>query len=846
MAELKATITADASSLISSARASEKALKGLTKTGAQLGSQIVRTFSAATKVAGQFTKAALAVGAALAGIAAVATKEFTDFESAFAQVQTLLVDATKGEIRVLREGIRRLSRTFGKDLVESTEAAYALISGGVTEPLAALSALEAALKAATGGASNVNQVVVALTKGLDAFGLGADQATRFLDALTAGVIKGQINLEGFAEQLPKVAGAASAAGLSFEDTIASLAAFTKFTGSSSQAATALRTVILGIVSPAKQAGVALEGIGVTADLLRREGLEEVFRRIGKETGGALDQVVRFLPGLRGIVPAAKLSGAGLRVLADSIQFVRERTGLLDRNLELVNRTLGQQFRIATATARDALVSLGEAISPLTVALLEPFQKFAENTRRELSGLAQFSKQNTDLLIDQFKRLGAEIDETEGAITLLGRGVRVVLREIGEALQSTSNEVAAIKIAFEGLLLGIKLTLQTGELLILGLVGLAKSAANEIRGLGAEIREFAIATQISLQAFNPERLTREGRRRLRDQADELRNEIDKIRGSVVRGNEDVAAFAERIRKAGDAFLKTRDQLLALDDKFSDLSENLRETGDQLVRSGVEAELAALRIGKAGTAIDQLGKAASFAVPELTELESLLLSAGIESESVSKKFEKMDKQLTKTSTVAKQTAAELKKVGESAAGLSDGFESEFVVLDGVFVSGGEELVNRFREITAQIGDGARGSLDIAIEAFKDGIISADEFAEALRRIQFELAKTRRQEEGARQIRAEAQQRSAGGRRRGGALIGGAGGAAGGFTGESFVVTSQGLVPTSAVAGQRLGEINVTQNIVIQATPGTDPRSLAREVGPELERRTRRGVQGASATT
>lgn len=160
---------------------------GLFRLGKSLASIGFSVLTAGAKLALSAVKGlAVGVGAlsvVLAGIGTKAVIEFGKFQSAFAQVRTL-VDESQTDIASLETGVRDLAVAFGVNLKESTVAAYQAISAGV-EPAKVIGFLTTAFEGAAAGAATVEETVNLVTSALNAYNKPVEEAGRVSDIFFA-------------------------------------------------------------------------------------------------------------------------------------------------------------------------------------------------------------------------------------------------------------------------------------------------------------------------------------------------------------------------------------------------------------------------------------------------------------------------------------------------------------------------------------------------------------------------------------------------------------------------------------------------------------------------------------
>lgn len=390
-----------------------------------------------------------ALGVALAGIGAKGVAEFATFEQGFNQVRTLIEDS-QVDVAALENGVRDLATTFGVDLREATQAAYQAISAGV-EPARVVEFLGTSFQGAAAGAADVARVTDLVTSALNAFGKPVSEAQEVSDRFFATVRLGKTTIDELSQSFGQVAPIAASAGVSLEEVNASFATLTASGLSTAEAATQIRAVISGIVKPAGAAGDALKQVGIDAGVLREQGLEKVFQILQKETGGATEELARFLPNVRALGGAATLAGSGFERFNRNLREVRDSAGATQTAFEKVAGQLTTSFGRLRTAVTDALASIGQALAPAIGAATDQVSGFLREVGQDLRALAavvtqRFAPETTDAL----RSVG---DEAEGVGSVVQGALDLVsdaLNKAGVAATELAEPIGVAIGAFRGL------------------------------------------------------------------------------------------------------------------------------------------------------------------------------------------------------------------------------------------------------------------------------------------------------------------------------------------------------------------------------------------------------------
>jgi TP901 family phage tail tape measure protein len=184
---------------------------------------------------------------------------FRDYETAIAEVTTVTSSISEKQIK---EITNQALATFGGQPVDQVRAFYEVVSAGAMDAKSATEQLHAANLLAVGGRASVETSVQALSKGVANFASQGETANTVADSLFVAVQLGNARVEEMARALPNVASAASQAGLTLDETNASIAVLSKRMGTAQIGSNALQQALSNIQKPTKGAREEAERLGV--------------------------------------------------------------------------------------------------------------------------------------------------------------------------------------------------------------------------------------------------------------------------------------------------------------------------------------------------------------------------------------------------------------------------------------------------------------------------------------------------------------------------------------------------------------------------------------------------------
>lgn len=309
-----------------------------------------------------------ALGAGAAGLAGlkIAADAAGDFEAAIAK-SAITAELTAEKTDILRKEVFRLSKTFGRDLIETAEGAFPIVSAGFIETADLAEVFEASLKLATAGFSDLasaTKAVIGLTAG---FGEGAESAARAADLLAVAAGRSQADVAQFAQALPRAISLSKAFGVGQDELVAALSAVTGTTKNANESITAIRSTLIAIVrGDAGKAAETAERLGIAfgSTALKSKGLVAILADIKDKIGDDVTALRTLFPDVEGLEGVLALTGSQAKNFAETLEAVRNSAGAADRGVAKVTSTFNFLKAQAKATGQVLKVRFGDAAIPI--------------------------------------------------------------------------------------------------------------------------------------------------------------------------------------------------------------------------------------------------------------------------------------------------------------------------------------------------------------------------------------------------------------------------------------------------------------------------------------------------
>ncbi len=313
----------------------------------------------------------LKISALVAPMAAAATEGLklnSQFSAGMSKIATLLGNDIQAANR-LKQGLRDLSDETGVSVTDLTEAEYQAISAGV-DAAHVTEFMGTATKLSQAGFADASTTIDALTSVLNAYGLSADNAAHIADEFILTQNLGKTTVAEMAATIGGVIPIASAAGVSTEELMASVAALTKNGMKTPDAMTALKGAISGIIKPSEAAMKQLQEMGLSIDTLSAKHLNEVgltgvLNEIKTATNGDTDAMAKLFPNVRALNAMLALTGPAGSTYTQALNEMKSANGLTEQTFQqLLKNDPTKATALAINQLKNAGMDLGQGLAPI--------------------------------------------------------------------------------------------------------------------------------------------------------------------------------------------------------------------------------------------------------------------------------------------------------------------------------------------------------------------------------------------------------------------------------------------------------------------------------------------------
>ncbi|MGY0794268.1 phage tail tape measure protein [Azospirillum argentinense] len=333
----------------------------------------------------------LQFGADLAGEFTTAADSAMRFQTAMAQVSTLL-DGNSGLDRYTAQ-VKAMAREFGTMPVDQAKGLYEIIAAGSYSAANAVEVLDAANRLAIGGVTGVQTAADGLTSVLNAYGAAAGSAASVSDAFFAAAAAGKTNIQELAAYIGQVSPIAAQVGVSLDELMAAAAALTAGGIKTSTAMDGLRSVIAAVLKPSMEAAETANALGLQFNeaALKSKGLAGFLADVAAKAGGNTEALARLFGGVEALLPVMALGSTNTTAFADALTALRDKAGATAAAYEKIAETAQKSADRVKAAAELYRIELGDrllvAIQPATRALADNFEAVTSSVETAAAVLA---------------------------------------------------------------------------------------------------------------------------------------------------------------------------------------------------------------------------------------------------------------------------------------------------------------------------------------------------------------------------------------------------------------------------------------------------------------------------
>ena len=307
------------------------------------------------------------VTAAVGGLGAAAVKVASDFDSAMSQVAAVS-GATGKDLEALRDKAREMGSKTKFSASEAAEAMnYMAMAGWKTGDM--LSGIDGIMNLAAASGEDLATTSDIVTDALTALGLSAEDSGHFADILAAASSNANTNVSMMGETFKYCAPVAGALGFSAEDTAEAIGLMANAGIKSSQAGTAMRSMMTNLTGEVKFTGAAFGELTVqttnTDGSMRSLGdiladCRAAFAQISESEKAANAEALVGKNAMSGFLAVMNAAPGDIEKLNSAIN---NCDGTAEKMAATMQDNLAGQLTILKSQLEELAISIGEILMP---------------------------------------------------------------------------------------------------------------------------------------------------------------------------------------------------------------------------------------------------------------------------------------------------------------------------------------------------------------------------------------------------------------------------------------------------------------------------------------------------
>ena len=328
----------------------------------------------------------------IGGLGVAAVKTAADFDSSMSQVAAIS-GAAGDDLQALRDKAREMGEKTKFSASEAADAmTYMAMAGWKSKDM--ISGIDGIMSLAAASGEDLATTSDIVTDALTAFGLSAKDSGHFADILAAASSNANTNVSMMGETFKYCAPIAGALGFSAEDTAEAIGLMANAGIKSSQAGTALRTIMNNLAGDVKISGRAIGEVTIAttnADGSMRD-LSDILAdcrvAFGNLTESEKANAAESLVGKNAMSGFLALVNAAPADIAKLSRAIDNCDGSAEKMAATMQDNLAGQLTILKSQLQELAISFGEILMPAIRNIVSKIQGFID----KLNGMDEGTKQ----------------------------------------------------------------------------------------------------------------------------------------------------------------------------------------------------------------------------------------------------------------------------------------------------------------------------------------------------------------------------------------------------------------------------------------------------------------------
>ena len=338
--------------------------------GLKIASKRLVAFGTKMKAIGRSISMSFTLPFAMVGVAGA--KMAIDFEKNMTKINTLVGISAK-EVNEFSKDVMKLGGETAQAPAELADGLFFLTSAGL-RGANALSTLEAVSKAVAIGLGEQTDLAKVAAAAQNAYGEENITAAQALDVFGTAVQQGMFEASDLAEVLGTQLGLSSSLGVSFQETSAFIATYTKVTGDAKAASTSFGGVMMALAKTTPQMERALNKVGMTGDSVReslgQKGLKATLIDIKtafEDNDVPLTQFFSKSQALKGVLGVL---GNQTETYGEVLESMGGSAGFVADGFDTLSKTTGFKMSKAFNDLKMSAMELGAVLMPVFTTIVK--------------------------------------------------------------------------------------------------------------------------------------------------------------------------------------------------------------------------------------------------------------------------------------------------------------------------------------------------------------------------------------------------------------------------------------------------------------------------------------------
>ena len=335
--------------------------------------------SVASKALNGIIKGFAAVATASAGALVAVSKIGTEFESSFAQVETIM-DTSQMSVEDMRSSIQKLSSEMGVSASELSGAVYNAISA-TGDTANAVSLVGDATRLATAGFTDAESALSVLTTTINAYGMSAADAESISDSLIQTQNLGVTTIDQLASAMGKAISTASAYNVNLGNLESAYVSLTKAGISTEESTTYISSMLNELGDTGSEVGKILKNeTGKSFGTLMKEGksLGDVIEVLSDHVDGSAESLMNLWGSAEAGKAANAIVSQGLDTFNDNLEKLQNSAGTTEKAYSTMADTLEHKTKMVKTEAQNLAISIYEQIKPALSDIADAALEFIQN------------------------------------------------------------------------------------------------------------------------------------------------------------------------------------------------------------------------------------------------------------------------------------------------------------------------------------------------------------------------------------------------------------------------------------------------------------------------------------